>query len=70
MHVMVTDEPPIEFHPAPHRQNTLIWTESNKKAPSIKVPKSGLAIRVAAGITGFGKTELIIVGEETTFNAE
>ena len=70
MHVMFTDESPIELHPKPNSQNMRFYTDSIKKVPTIKRPKFGLNIMVAGGITGFGKTPLVIVDQGSTLNAE
>lgn len=69
-HVMFTDESPIDLNPEPNKQNYRYRTDSIEKVPSIKVPKFGMRIMVAAGITAFGKTDLIIVDEGHSVDAK
>ena len=69
-HVMFTDESPVDLFPEPNRQNYRFRANCAASVPKISVPKFGLSIMVAGGITGFGKTELIIVDEKQTIDAK
>ena len=67
---MFTDESPIDLYPEPNSNNYRYRTDSIANVPTIAVPKHGLRIMVAAGITGFRKTELIVIDEDRTANAD
>lgn len=68
--MMFTDESVVELFPTPNRQNVRIRTsDPNMRAP-IGIPKHGLKVIVAGGLSSRGLTELIIVDPGATVDGE
>ena len=68
-HILFTDESIVELHPKPNRQNTRVRTKDISKIKPIQVPKHSRYIMIAGGICTNGKTQLIVLPEETTITA-
>ncbi|KAJ4425550.1 hypothetical protein ANN_27745 [Periplaneta americana] len=69
-HILFTDESPVELHSIPNRQNARIRTADPSSIKPMQVPKFGVKIMVAGGISRYGKTQLVIVNEKKTVNGE
>ena len=63
-----TDESPIELNPKPNSQTYRIRIDNKANVPRVKVPKFGVKILVAGGMTAQGVTELHIVEDGCTVN--
>ena len=61
-----TDESPIELKPKPNSQTYRIRTDNKGNVPRVNVPKFGVKILVAGGMTAQGVTELHIVKDGNT----
>ena len=68
-HILFTDESIIELFPKPNSQNTRIRTSNPSRRQPISIPKNGLKIMVAGGLSASGLTELHIVEHGATVNA-
>jgi transposase len=64
--VLYTDETIVELYPRPNSQNTRIRTSHPDDRVSMNIPKHGLKIMVAGGMTGTGLTKLHIVDAGAT----
>ncbi|KAJ4447039.1 hypothetical protein ANN_09028 [Periplaneta americana] len=69
-HILFTDESLVELHSIPNRQNARIRTADPSSIKPSQVPKFGVKIMVAGGISRYGKTQLVIVNEKKTVNGE
>ncbi|KAJ4425976.1 hypothetical protein ANN_27602 [Periplaneta americana] len=69
-HILFTDESLVELHSIPNRQNARIRTADPSSIKPTQVPKFGVKIMVAGGISRYGKTQLVIVNEKKTVNGE
>lgn len=69
-HILFTDESPVELFPMPNRQNRRIRTNKPENIPPIRIPKAGLKIMVAGGISRYGKTDLVVVDEKETVTGQ
>ncbi|KAJ4431936.1 hypothetical protein ANN_20544, partial [Periplaneta americana] len=65
-HILFTDESFVELHSIPNRQNARIRTADPSSIKPTQVPKFGVKIMVAGGISRYGKTQLIIMEPEPT----
>ncbi|XP_065639534.1 uncharacterized protein LOC124815999 [Hydra vulgaris] len=68
--VLWTDESPVELFPVPIRQNMQTRTDDKSKITPAVRPKFGLKIMVCGGISRYGLTELVVVPEKQTVNAD
>ncbi|KAJ4435324.1 hypothetical protein ANN_17934 [Periplaneta americana] len=69
-HILFTDESLVELHSIPNRQNARIRTADPSSIKPTQVPKFGVKIMVAGGISRYGKTQLVIVNEKKNVNGE
>ena len=69
-HILSTDESPVELNSKPIQQNCRTRTSDPTDIPVINVPKFGVKIMVAAGISRYGHTDLHIVPQGQTVNGE
>ncbi|KAJ4426681.1 hypothetical protein ANN_26479 [Periplaneta americana] len=69
-HILFTDESLVELHSIPNRQNARIRTADPSSVKPTQVPKFGVKIMVAGGISRYGKTQFVIVNEKKTVNGE
>jgi hypothetical protein len=61
-----TDESSVELHPRPNKQNTRIRTSNPELRTPIMVPKHGVKIMIAGGLSAEGLTCLHICDPNTT----
>ena len=69
-HILFTDESVIELFPRPNLQNTRIRTSTPELRVPIQIPKYGLKIMVAGGMSAYGLTQLHIVDPDATVTGE
>lgn len=67
-HILFTDETIVELFPVPNTQNTRIRTSEPGLRQPVQVPKHGLKIMVAGGLTANGLTKLHVVDAKSTVN--
>jgi transposase len=68
--ILFTDESIIELYPKPNTQNMRIRTANPEERESLKIPKHGLKIMVAGGMTANGLTSLHVVEDGATVTGE
>jgi transposase len=59
-HILFTDESLVELWPRPNKQNTRIRTSDPENRLPIQIPKYGLKVMIAGGLSAKGLTELHI----------
>jgi transposase len=68
--ILFTDESVVELFPSPNSQNMRIRTSCPQSIEPLQRPKHGLKIMVCGGITANGVTELHVLHQKSTINAE
>jgi len=68
--ILFTDESIIELYPKPNRQNMRVRTSDPTALQPLMIPKNGLKIMVAGGISANGITQLVIVDQNATVDGE
>jgi hypothetical protein len=68
--ILFTDESFVELYPKPNAQNMRIRTNSPDQRTPMNIPKHGLKIMVAGGMTGSGLTKLHVVDVGATVTGE
>jgi Homeodomain-like domain len=66
--VLFTDESTVELFPTPNSQNIRIRSRNAELRRSVQLPKYGLKIHIAGGMTASGLTMLHIVPHRQTIN--
>lgn len=69
-HLLFTDESIVELYPKPNKQNMRIRTSNPDDRVHINIPKNGLKIMIAGGMSAHGLTGLHIVEQGKTVNGD
>jgi hypothetical protein len=68
--ILFTDESVVELFPNPNSQNVRIRTQNHSLRSPLQIPKHGLKVHVAGGMTANGLTPLLVIPHRQTINAQ